>query len=302
MAKGNESKNTNKRNKLLFIWLSLAIPIINLLIFWIYVNIDSIFVAFERNTVNGRVYDLVNFQTIFAMLTNPNSTLPQAFMNTFKFFLWSFFVITPLCYIFAYFIYKKIFLHNFFRYIFFLPSIVSSVILTSFLKFMLAENGTIYNLFLTLFGEVPQFLADRDYAFKILLLYNLWTGFGAMMIYFYSAFARIPTDILEYGTLDGLTSFKEIIYIIFPLTWPTYSVFVVLGLGSIFSASGPVLLLTNGTANTYDLSFWSYITLTTNSSNGVNLVAAMGQLQTLIALPLAIIAKWLSNKIPAVEY
>jgi hypothetical protein len=73
-------------------------------------------------------------------------------------------------------------------------------------------------------------------------------------------------------------------------------------LGSIFSSSGPVLLMTEGTANTYDLSFWSYYTLTTDSKSGINLVAAMGQLQTLVALPLAVGAKWLSDRIPTVEY
>ncbi len=301
--KTKELKLANRNTKkLLFVWGGLAIPIVNLLIFWVYINIDSVFVAFERLTPEGKVYDLVNFQTIFALLANPNSTLQQAIWNTLKFFAWSMFVINPLCYIFAYFIYKKIFLHNFFRYVFFLPSIVSAVILTSFVKFMLDTGGPINDLYVALFGFAPQFLADRDYAFNVLLLYNLWTGFGVMMIYFYSAFARIPKDILEYGTLDGLNSFKELIHIIFPLTWPTYSVFVVLGLGSIFSSSGPVLLMTEGTANTYDLSFWSYYTLTTDSKSGINLVAAMGQLQTLVALPLAVGAKWLSDRIPTVEY
>ncbi len=301
--KTKELKLANRNTKkLLFVWGGLAIPIVNLLIFWVYINIDSVFVAFERLTPEGKVYDLVNFQTIFALLANPNSTLQQAIWNTLKFFAWSMFVINPLCYIFAYFIYKKIFLHNFFRYVFFLPSIVSAVILTSFVKFMLDTGGPINDLYVALFGSAPQFLADRDYAFNVLLLYNLWTGFGVMMIYFYSAFARIPKDILEYGTLDGLNSFKELIHIIFPLTWPTYSVFVVLGLGSIFSSSGPVLLMTEGTANTYDLSFWSYYTLTTDSKSGINLVAAMGQLQTLVALPLAVGAKWLSDRIPTVEY
>ena len=77
---------------------------------------------------------------------------------------------------------------------------------------------------------------------------------------------------------------------------------MILSIGSLFSASGPVLLLTQGKVNTEDLSYWSYITITQNSLNGTNIVAALGQLQTLIALPLAIVTRWLSNKVEPIEY
>lgn len=299
----NGKLSNTKVSKLIFVWTGLAIPIINLLVFWVYINFDSFFICFEMNIPGqGTIYTLDNFRYIFNDMVSSYSRILPALGNTVKFFCWNFLLIMPLCYVFAYFIWKKIFMHNVFKYIFFLPSIVSSVIMTSFLKFMLEPSGPLYELMLQITGQKISFLADSRYAFKVLLFYNLWTGFGVQLIYFYAAFARIPVDIIEYGKLEGLSSFREMYSIVFPLTWPTYSVFMILSIGSIFSASGPVLLMTQGRVNTEDLSYWSYITLTQNSLNGTNIVAALGQLQTLIALPLALIMRWLSEKIEPVEY
>ena len=295
-------RKTNK-GKLLFIWGGLLIPIINLLIFWVYINFDSFFICFEMSIPGqGTIFTLDNFRYIFSDMASTYSRIIPAFLNTLKFFAWNLLLLMPLCYIFAYFIYKKIFLYNAFRYIFFIPSIVSAVIMTSFLKYMLAPAGPLYELAEAITGEAISFLADSRYAFKVLLFYNFWTGFGVQLIYFYAAFARIPVEVIEYGKLEGLSSFKEMIFVTFPLTWPTYSVFMILSIGSLFSASGPVLLLTQGKVNTEDLSYWSYITITQNSLNGTNIVAALGQLQTLIALPLAIVTRWLSNKVEPIEY
>ena len=244
----------------------------------------------------------MNFITIFKEFTSSNSQIREGLINTLIFFAFNNFIILPLCYLSAYFIYKKILMHSVFKYVFFIPSIVSAVILTSFLKFMLSPNGPITILWGNIFGDAPIFLSDSRYAMPVLLFYNLWTGFGVQLIYFHASLVRIPKDVIEYATLDGVTPFQELIHILFPLTFPFYMTFVILGFGGIFSASGPVLLLTEGAYGTMDLAYWSFVTLTTDYVNGTSLVAALGQLETLIALPIALFAKKLSDRIETVEY
>ena len=36
------------------------------------------------------------------------------------------------------------------------------------------------------------------------MFYNLWAGFGSLLIYFISAFTRIPEEILESAQLEGV--------------------------------------------------------------------------------------------------
>ena len=134
------------------------------------------------------------------------------------------------------------------------------------------------------------------------MFYNLWAGFGSLLIYFISAFTRIPEEILESAQLEGVGIWQEIRYLLFPLTWPTFSTFWILGIASIFSAGGPALLMTGGGYGTYDLGFWTYIKISSNQPQDLAFASALGILQTLVALPLSLFARWLSNKVEQVEF
>ena len=58
--------------------------------------------------------------------------------------------------------------------------------------------------------------------------------------------SRVPFEIIEAAKLDGCGPAREILSIIFPLIWPTYSTQFIFALTGILSATGPILLFTNG--------------------------------------------------------
>ena len=180
-----------------FIVGMLSIAIANFLVFWLYVNFSSIMMAFTLPL--DEAFTLENFAQFFREVGRGGGVILQALKNTLIFFASTMCVLLPLSVIFSYFLFKKVAGYKFYRVVFFLPSIISSVVLATMYSQMFSLNGPVNLLLEKLFGMDPvRFLRDSRYALWTLVLYNVWSGFGSSLILFNGAMARIPEYILEY--------------------------------------------------------------------------------------------------------
>lgn len=309
--KNNSVKDENiialrkARTKELFcIWSFLIIPLINLCIFWVYGTIQSFPIAFEHKFMNGKTtYDFSNFRYIIKTLSEPDGVFGQAIVNTLIYWLLGFCVMMPLGLLMAFFLYKKILGFKFFRFIFFFPSIISSVIIAAFFKYIFGPGGQIPYIWEKLFGvKDVLFFANASYAFKTLLFYNFYIGLTSQLLYWLAAYVRIPEEIVEAGKLDGLSVLKEFRYIAFPLTLPFFATMMLLNFTGILDAGGPALLLTGGAYGTYDLPFYLYKYTVSGTLNDQGIAGAVGLLKGLIVLPIALIINKFVGKIESVEY
>ncbi len=292
----------NRRARMIFIICGVITPLVNLCVFWLPSNINTFVLSFQVSTPEGVKFGFDYFEMLFREFQNPFSQLSEALINTFKFFFLNMFIKLPLSFMFSYFIYKKIAGYKVFRYIFYLPSIISSVVMTSLVMFMAGPEGPITKLWECFTGEAPLFFNDSDYALKSIMVYCLWSGFGTSMIFYTASMIRIPESVIEYGTLEGVGFLKEVRYLIIPLVWPILSIFILEGFIDIFSASGPILLFTNGGYNTYTISFWIYAKTVGISGANHNYASAVGLFFGLISTPIALFVKWLTDRIETVEY
>jgi ABC-type sugar transport system permease subunit len=89
---------------------------------------------------------------------------------------------------------------------------------------------------------------------------------------------------------------REVWYFVLPLCWPTLSTLIIFSFAGIFTASGPILLLTNGSADTDTISFWIYKEVNYSEFN-IYVPAALGWVFTLIGLPIILIIRKLMNKL-----
>ena len=85
--------------------------------------------------------------------------------------------------------------------------------------------------------------------------------------------------------------------IVLPLCWPTLSMILILNISSLFTASGPLLLLTKGMGATRTLSYWIFEHV--QGSTTLGLPAALGIACTVILFPIVMLSKWLLNKVYA---
>ncbi len=293
----------------LCIWSILIIPIIDLLVFWVYGTLQSIPIAFEHKQGDGSiVYDFWNFEFLFEQITLPDSYFLEAFLNTLKYFAWGFLFLTPLSIIMGYFLYKKIKGYKFFRYVFFFPSIISGVILSSFFKEMFSDIGQVNYLLENVFGkEAISFFYDSDYTFGTTLLYSFWFGLCGNLLYWLAAYNRIPDELIEAGKIDGTNSITEFVYLIIPIVGPFVATMMMLMLTGIFNAGGNALLLTGGGYGTMDLGFYEYLLTTGSSSNvqvegNAGLGGAIGLLKGVVILPIALTVNYFVGKIETVDF
>lgn len=295
----NRQLKMKDRSRVPFILFCIALPILHFLVFYVYVNASSFAMAFTNS--RGELA-LNNFIRFFKELQLPSSDIRIAFRNTFLTFaiiLASY----PFKVLVSFFIYKKVPFSGFYRIVFFLPTILFSVCIAMVFNRMMSPTGFVAEMVGDVMGleQTPELLADSRFANKVVLLQMIWLQFPGDLIIWGGTFARIPTELLEAGRIDGTTWWTEFTKITIPMVWPTVSLQMVLMFCGIFSATGNVYLLTRGNYGTMTLSAWMYRQLQENSggsysSNVYNYLSAVGLMTTVVAIILSFSIRRITDK------
>lgn len=299
--KSISQKQKNKIKRFLFVSSILVIPIAVFLVFWLYVNFDSILLSFQKEVyTDGNmqlVFTLDNFKRVFESLFLEKSLL-TAFRNTSLFYLVSVIVIFPISLLMAYFVYKKIVLHKFFRVVAYIPNIITSAALVALFRYTFMMGGP-YNAILNLMNKTYTDPFNGITALLMLVVYNVIFGFGGNMVILGGAMNSINVDCLEAGEIDGCNWFQELIYLILPMIWPTISTMLILGFAGLMSATGPILAMTPNNTETFSLSYvlYSYATGVGFYGQDIYYASAVGLVMTLVTFPLVILMRKLLNKI-----
>ena len=294
----DKKKRKLKRN--LFILSILAVPVVHWLVFWLYVNLNSILLAFKLPSGSWSIETL---KQVVNELFEPNSDLGIALKNTMAYFIKDVIMLFWQLII-AYLFYKKITWHRFFRIVFYLPAIISAVTMVTMFRAIIGSEGVVAKIFEQLNLEFPKLLRDSRYATKTIMFFTIWIGWGGEMLVLGGAFERIPAEVLEAAKLDGVGPVRELTQLIVPMIWPTISTFLILYATGLFNASGPIFLFgTKGSYETWTLSYWIFHKVLYGGSGQYNTVSAMGLIFTCIGVPIVMFVRWLFERvIPAVEY
>ncbi|MBR2321478.1 MAG: sugar ABC transporter permease [Clostridia bacterium] len=301
MTKKKRSMGQAKKLKdTIFVYLLIALPLIEFFTIYVYTNIDSFFLAFKRN---GEFAGWVNFEMLWNEVRAPGSELLIAIRNTFIYFgadlvlfVWSIFL--------SYFFYKKIAAYKAFRFILYMPAIISPVVFVSLFQNITNPNGaieTIIKMFNSDF-KMPSLLFRSETATWTMVVYVIWMGWTKNMLYLGGSLARIPVEVLESARLDGVGPWTELTKILVPLLLPTLSTLLLLDVVGILSSSGPILLFTKGAYETTTISYWMFTMVYATGENAYAKASAAGMCLTVIMFPVVYTMRWLIGKIDSVEY
>lgn len=281
-------KRIAKLREKIFIVGMLSVPVLHFLVFWVYVNFDSIIMAFQQNDLNGvPQWSLIWFRQLYEELSISDSTLWIATRNTLIYFLSTQLIVLPVSIILCYFLYKKIPGYKVFRVIFYLPSIISASVLVVVFKYIISYDGPVGVLITKVFqANYPSFLADSRYAMKTILFYCISFGFGGNIVLLSGAMSHIDESIIDAGKIDGVNVFQEMVLLVIPMIWPTLSTLIIFAFVGLFGASGPILLFTEGDYNTTTISYWIYDKVYYGGT--YNFPAAIGLVFTVIGTPIAL--------------
>ena len=287
-------KAPRKKTKTLFITLMMAYPVLQFIVFWLYVNLDSIAMAFQDASGN---FTFDNFTLFFTQLKDTESLAFNSITNSIWHFLIGDFIGLPVSLLLSYFMFKQVPCSKVFRVVFFLPSIISAVVLTTIYGYLLKSDGPINSLIVQMGGDVVPFLLSEDLVFPSILFYGFWFGMGMNILLISGAIARIPEDISEYSRLEGVGFFREFVSIVIPLIFETISSIFLMGAVGMFTTLGPTLLLTPLTFETNTSTIAYFIYYCVNVTNSLEYAAASGLVFTLIGVPIILGIRTLLNKI-----
>ncbi len=285
-----------KTKTTIFVWSMLALPLLNLLVFWVYVNIDSILMAFRNVDYAGggmEYWTLDNFKEIYRMFTEktPGYDMVRYGINTFIYWmigtLWS----IPHSILLTYVFHKKLRGTKFFRVMLYLPSIICAVVLAGIFEAFVSGKGVLGKVLMDVFNvaRVPAWFQELEYANPMLFFYAFFFGFAGHYILFSGAMARISKEVQEAAVLDGVTMWQELWNIYIPLMWPTISMTIVTSFAGIFGATGSILLFTPNFTETFTFGYWIYDQVRRYQSYYIP--SALGILFTLVAYPICLLVR-----------
>ena len=166
---------------------------------------------------------------------------------------------------------RKIHGKTFFRTAFYFPSISSSVVISIIFMWMYSARGVI-NWVLQRLGfdtprpvwlanpqgvvekllngigidNVPTWLEGPSVAMLSIMMLNVWTTTGTMMVIFLAGLQNLPGDVYEAAALDGASRFRQFFDITIPLLRPIIGFVVTIGLIGTFQVFDQIWVMSEG--------------------------------------------------------
>ena len=296
--KQTDKVKKSKINRNLFI-LIMMIPALYGIFKYFAINGYSILLAFSDGEPFQTPFTVRNFKMFWQDMQD-NGILALALKNTLKYFVVGI-IQQFLCYVVAYFLYKKVPGYKVYRFTFYLSALIAPVITTAIFMELIRVGGPLWKIMDQTFGiQFNALLSRPETATNTIITFIFLSGIGTTYLIFLGAMNRIPKEIIEAGTLDGCSTWREFWSIVFPMTFGTYATFFLMGLCGVFTASGPILYFTQGAADTTTLGYWLFTQVIGDS---YNYPAAVGLVFTLAGVPILLISRYIINKAdPEVTY
>ncbi len=280
-----------KNNKLIFYIVGISLPVLQFIIFYLYVNFNSIMLAFQKYDSESLKYVFAgfeNFKQIFSDFAE-FEYLRNAVINSLIAAVVSFSTMF-VSLLFSYYIAKKGKGHKLFQTILYLPHVIMSVTLVMIFTYF-TEN--VIREFADEGFRGLLFSNDLDVRFATLIFYSIWVGFGVQVLLFSGSMSAIDNGVIEAAQIDGVNAWQEFTKIIVPMIYPTFITFVLTTIAGIFvnqlalfSVYGPRAELQN-----YTIGYYLYKNTQMASLADYPYLSAFGLMITLVIIPISILVK-----------
>jgi ABC-type sugar transport system permease subunit len=303
-----------EKRKFLFVYLFIAFPVLQFLVFWLYVNFSSIMLSFQDG---DGVFTLENFKMVFRALKGTEGyNLGLNLWETMKrsLFLWGldFFILFPIGVTTTYILYRRLLGHFVFRVCYIIPSLMGAVMWTQLICYLVQWDGAVTELVKFLGFNLPNsalnngLFGSSESAFPTIVSIKIVMGLVGNNAVLTGAFSRVPDEIYESADLDGAGFWRTYISIAVPCVWSTISTLMIFSLCSFITADYNIFLFTggNGSYDTATVGFLLYkitlnISKTAFGTPYYGYPAALGVFLTLLTLPVVLISRFLIEKIYA---
>lgn len=283
---------TKKKGRSRFIFCCLAPAVILFVSFMIIPTIDVFKMSLYKwggYTAEKTFVGFDNFKTLLQ-----SDKFYQAFQNTVLLIVVVTIVTFSMAIIFAAILTReKIKGQTFFRVVFYIPNILSVVVISAIFSAIYDPNQGLLNSFLNLFRGADNpilWLGSQKIVIYSIIIAMVWQAIGYYMVMYMASMANIPESLYESASLEGAGRLTQFFSITLPLIWTnirtTLTFFVISTINMSFLM---VKAMTNGGPDGASNVFLSYMyqEAYTNSSYGYGM--AIGVAVFLFSFALAAI-------------
>lgn len=294
-------KNKKQRSRNMFIFICVVPTILLFILFKIYPMIDAARMSLYRSsglTSSPSFIGLENFKTL---LSDP--IFWKSLSNTF-FLLCVFPLITMLMALFLavvltqgrIFEWEK----SLYRLVYFLPNVLSMVVIGMLFMYIYDFNLGILNSFLDFIGMEAlkrTWLGESQTVLWAITFTMVWQATGYYMVMYISGINRIPQDLYESATLDGAGPVKQFFTITLPLIWEVVRITITFFITGTFNLSFVfVKVMTKGGPGNSSQTLANYMDTQAFMNANYGYAMAISIIMFIIAIGLAIIVKKITEK------
>ncbi len=225
----------------------ILVPVIIIGLFGIYPSINVFIMSFQKFNMlagsnNASFTGMANYLGLIG-----DAEFWNTLKNTFVFTLIVVPVQSLVALIFAVLINQKLKGIELFRTIFFIPVIMSFVVVSVTWKMLYDQDfGLANSIFSFLNLPEQQFLVNPDQAMICVIFMCIWKSWGWYMVIFLSGLQDIPRELYESSFIDGASPFRRFISITLPLLKRTTLFVLIMTTIDAFKIFTPVYIMTNG--------------------------------------------------------
>lgn len=226
-----------------FYWMTL--PAVAL--FFVFLTlpaIQGVYYSFTNWNGFGHSYDFVGFKNYINLFTDNN--VGNAYLFTFKFAIVVTILINVLSLLIAVGLQSKIKARNFFRGIYFLPNILSVLIVGYIFNYLFSNVFTVWGQKLGIDALSTNILGSESSAWIGIVIVAVWQGIAFNTILYLAGLQTISPTIYEASNLDGANRWQEFWKVTFPLIAPFFTINMVLAMKNSLMVFDQIVALTNG--------------------------------------------------------
>lgn len=218
--------------------------LLGFLFFTAYPFLNSLYYSFLDYNLFKESPGFIGFENYLTIFQT--SKYMKAYGVTFKYALLTVPLKLAFSLFIAYILNFKLRFVNFFRTMYYVPSILgSSVAISVVWRFVFNQDGMINSLLKALgFDPIPWF-GSSTYAIWIIVLLHVWQ-FGSAMVIFLAALKGVSPDLYEAAEIDGANKAHQFFYITVPMITPVIFYNLITQLCTAFQEFNSAYLITQG--------------------------------------------------------
>lgn len=141
---------------------------------------------------------------------------------------------------------KKVWFRSFLRSVFFLPAVLSVVVVGFIFNYIFANVVPGIGQALGVAALSTNILGNPDLAWVGIVLVATWQACAVTTVLYLAGIQNLPEDVLEAAEIDGARGWKQFWQITFPLIAPFFSINMVLSMKNFLMVFDQIVALTGG--------------------------------------------------------